>query len=174
VNLASPAAPPLNSARPWLADYNEAWRVAAQQGKPMLIVLHRQSCLPCKELLYSTCRDGRVRQRLLDRYVLTVLDVDRAEPRVVQGLSEGRLVLPMMVVVERGRIVARRTGHLLPAACIQWLDQREAPNAIAAAVPTSLPIVRPAAKAVRLAGCAACGAAAIGNLYRSSSAIVKS
>lgn len=159
---ASPAAPPLNPARPWLTDYSEGWRIAAEQQKPMLVVLHRQSCLPCKELLYSTFRDTRIRQRLLDRYVLTVLDVEHTDPRIIQGLSPDQLVLPTMVMVHRGRIVARRSGYLLPAPLTTWLDATApAPDGTAAAL-TGRAIDRPVTAPIRVVGCAACGAARAG------------
>jgi thioredoxin-related protein len=56
--------------------YDEALRAAAAEGRPVFVYFSRQGCSSCRKINHETFTDPRLRQRLLDGYVLSAVDTE--------------------------------------------------------------------------------------------------
>ena len=107
-----------HSPLPWIGDAgdDDFAAVAEEAPVPVLLDLWATWCGPCR--MVSPALE-RLAQAYAGRIKLVKVDVDRAP-----GLSrrfEIRAV-PTLVVLDRGRVVARKSGAAPEPALRQWLD----------------------------------------------------
>ena len=107
-----------HSPLPWIGDAGDGnfAEVAEEAPVPVLLDLWATWCGPCR--MVSPALE-RLAQAYAGRIKLVKVDVDRAP-----GLSrrfEVRAV-PTLVLLDRGRVVARKSGAAPEPALRQWLD----------------------------------------------------
>jgi len=107
-----------HSPLPWIGDADDGnfAEVAEEAPVPVLLDLWATWCGPCR--MVSPALE-RLAQAYAGRIKLVKVDVDRAP-----GLSrrfEVRAV-PTLLVLDRGRVVARKSGAAPEPALRQWLD----------------------------------------------------
>ena len=65
---------------PQFTDYNEALKVSAQSGKPVLIDFTGYGCVNCRKMEASVWTDSRISQTIRDQFILVSLFVDDKTP----------------------------------------------------------------------------------------------
>jgi thioredoxin 2 len=104
---------------PWLTsagddDYDE---VVTRSEVPVLIDLWASWCSPCRIVVPGVEQAART---LAGRLKVVKVDVDAA-PRVANRF--GIQAVPTLLVLDRGRTVARQAGALAPKALVRWVEQ---------------------------------------------------
>lgn len=104
---------------PWVVDAGDDTFAEVAEGAkvPVLVDLWAPWCGPCRAV--SPALESLARQRA-GRVKLVKVDVDRS-PAVAARF--GAQSIPTLLVLDRGRVVARQVGAAPEAALGQWLDR---------------------------------------------------
>lgn len=104
---------------PWVVDAGDDTFAEVAEGAkvPVLVDLWAPWCGPCRAV--SPALESLARQRA-GRVKLVKVDVDRS-PAVAARF--GAQSIPTLLVLDRGRVVARQVGAAPDAALGQWLDR---------------------------------------------------
>jgi FKBP-type peptidyl-prolyl cis-trans isomerase 2 len=92
----------------WIEDHDEGYAAAAQQGKPMVMVLYADWCSWCEKFLGQTVKDPRV-QKLWDRFVWTKVNSDQKKEYKEKYGQDG---FPMIIMTNaQGEVVNSVNGY---------------------------------------------------------------
>jgi FKBP-type peptidyl-prolyl cis-trans isomerase 2 len=92
---------------PWNEDHDTAMELAAQENKPLVLVLYAEWCQWSQRLLTHTCMDPRVKQ-YHDRFVWLKIDSDK-EPMYKEVFEQDGF--PMIVLMDaKGEILEKLGG----------------------------------------------------------------
>jgi thioredoxin 2 len=130
---------------PWIADADDTTfaDVADAAKIPVIVDLWAPWCGPCR--MVSPALEQLARD-LAGQVKLVKVNVD-SSPQLSQRFAAQ--AIPTLLVLRRGRVVARQTGAAPLAALRAWVD-----NALAAAAPDRLPtLAAPPSRAPRRARC---------------------
>jgi protein disulfide-isomerase len=105
----------------WLNDVNDAWRSSQLQGRPLLVFVTRDACLPCAKMKASTYADSTVAAAINDRFVALSIDADRA-PQLLKDLAVNAYPVTF-VISPQAVILQRMDGYISPGQMAAKLSQ---------------------------------------------------
>ena len=101
-------------------DYKEAQSRAARESKPMLLIFTASWCGPCRYLKKEVYPSADV-QRIADRYIWVMLDVDDHGNRSLHEKYEVHGIPNIVITDSNGRVKNRQVGSSSPAEFANFL-----------------------------------------------------
>ena len=101
-------------------DYKEALARSARESKPILLIFTATWCGPCQYMKKEVYPSADV-QRIADRYVWVMLDVDNRENRSLHDKYGVRGIPNIVITDSNGRVKNRQIGSSSPVEFANFL-----------------------------------------------------
>lgn len=124
----------------WIADFDEAARVAAATGKPMLLKFTADWCPPCRRMKREVFTQPAVADLVRGAFVPVIVDMTIPNAPGQQVADRfGVDAIPTLVVFEGRAEQARKVGFLDAPRLREWLGGFAGPSALDPVAPVQTP-----------------------------------
>lgn len=104
----------------WIEDHDKGYAAAAEQDKPMVMVLYADWCSWCKKLMGTTVKDPRI-QKMWDSFVWAKVNSDKEKAYKAQYRQDG---FPMIILTNpKGDVVNSLNGYRDARTLMQELEK---------------------------------------------------
>ena len=107
----------------WLTNYDEAFDRAATENKPVLIVLMRQSCPYCRQLISETLPQPAIDRIVTENFIALMLDTEENPKEVARARLRANAVPASFIFGADGRQLGTLIGYAPPMTYMRFLQQ---------------------------------------------------
>ncbi|GHV06959.1 hypothetical protein AGMMS50229_12780 [Campylobacterota bacterium] len=107
----------------WLTSYDEAFDRAIAENKPVLVVLMRQSCPYCRQLISETLPQPAIDRVISENFIALMLDTEENPKEVMRARLRANAVPASFIIGADGRQQNMLIGYAPPMTYMRFLQQ---------------------------------------------------
>ncbi|GHV59901.1 hypothetical protein FACS1894103_4270 [Campylobacterota bacterium] len=106
----------------WLTDYDDALALSQESGKPMLVVIMRESCPYCRMLITDTLPSEPIDKLIAQAYIPVMLDTEANPVNVAKSALRANAVPASYIVQPNGVEKQMLIGYRPPMEFMRFLQ----------------------------------------------------
>lgn len=106
----------------WLTNYDQARALSKESGKPMLVVLMRQSCPYCRMLITDTLPAKAIDETISESFIPVMLDTEANPVNVAKSALRANVVPASYIVQPNGTEKQMLIGYREPMEFMRFLQ----------------------------------------------------